>query len=162
MKRLSKKLTFAVSTVLLLASLQLRAADEEVADAAETTTEATPAVVEFHPIRSLFVDEIGRGIDPFFPKSERRRQVIVEPVVATTSTTPNSRIVSQLELKGISGTRSRRIALINRKTFEVGEVGEIDLGKETARIRCEQITDTSVTITLLSNRSRHVLELLDE
>ena len=162
MKSLSKKLTFTVSTVLLLASLHLRAADDENAVAAESPTEATPSVVEFHPVRSLFVDEIGRGIDPFFPRSERRRQVIVEPVVTTTSKTPNSRIVSQLELKGISGTRSRRIALINRKTFEQGEVGEIILDKETARIRCEQITDTSVTITLLSNRSRHVLELLDE
>ena len=143
--------------VLLLSSGSLIAQDDDPAVAAEPA--ATPPAIEFHPVRSVFVDEIGRGRDPFFPTSQRRIVIPDEPEVTTSTQTPSSKMVAELELKGISGTRNRRIALINRKTFEEGESGEIDIKGQTIAIRCETITDDAVTITLLSNRTKHVLRL---
>src|SRR5881296_3730888 len=79
-----------------------------------------PPPAELAPPKSVFIDRPDFGRDPFFPTSKRRGEVVstnkfVEPVA-------NFR---DLALKGISNTKEKPLAIINNKTFEVGEEGEV-------------------------------------
>jgi len=93
--------------------------------------------------RSVFADDPQRGKDPFFPESVRRMQV-----VADIGTNAVARPVSttQLQLKGISGSKSQPLALINNSTFSAGEAGEVRAGTQIVKIRCREIRDRSVLI----------------
>jgi type II secretory pathway component PulC len=49
-------------------------------------------------------------------------------------------------LQGISGTATKRFAIINGRTFEVDEEAEIAVGNSRVRIRCLEIRADSVLI----------------
>lgn len=51
-----------------------------------------------------------------------------------------------LELKGISGTKKRRFALLNNQTFMEGETAAVKFGDGTIRVRCVEIKEDSVVI----------------
>jgi hypothetical protein len=53
-----------------------------------------------------------------------------------------------LELKGISGSKGRRFALINNQTFAQGESARVRLGAKEVRVRCLEIRSNSVVISL--------------
>jgi hypothetical protein len=103
-----------------------------------------PASVEvLPPPQSVFVDRPDFGRDPFFPKSTRRGAVkstnsVVEPVAN----------FGNLALKGISVNNERRLAIINNKTFEVGEEGEVRVNGQPVRVKVTEIRDKSVVITV--------------
>ena len=59
------------------------------------------------------------GQDPFFPKSTRLN------VVSVVSTNRTTNVAAELSLNGISGTPARPLAIINSRTFSVGEDGEV-------------------------------------
>lgn len=112
-----------------------------VATSSAAPTPAAPAVVEITVPQSVFVDRPDFGRDPFFPKSTRRGTVaptnsVVEPVAN----------FSNLMLKGISVNAERRLAIINNKTFEVGEEGEIRVNGYPIKVKCVEIRDKSVVI----------------
>jgi hypothetical protein len=105
-----------------------------------------PPVDEVAPVKSVFVDNAQFGKDPFFPKSGRR-VVTIEP--STTNTViDSSGPVTSLTLKGISGVTGKRLAIINNRTFEVGEEGILKVLNQTYKVRCVEIRDKSILINV--------------
>ena len=101
---------------------------------------ALPQVEVANSTKSIFTDDPKFGKDPFFPHSIRRG--IAEIV------TPNAPLadVRDLVLKGISGGKDRRLALINNRTVENGEEAEFKFGNRTVKVRCVEIREKSVVI----------------
>jgi hypothetical protein len=130
--RNSVKLLQACYCVLLLSVSGFRA------DAAQPSIPTQEAVAL---PKSVFVDDVAVGKDPFFPRSTRRGPQVKE-VVTSIESTPD------LQLKGVSGTATRRLAIINNKTFEVGEEGEIKLKGQSVRVKCVEIKDKSVLVKI--------------
>ena len=77
--------------------------------------------------------------DPFFPNTLRH------PVHATNNATAAFSI-SSIVLKGLAGTTSEPLALINNKTLAVGEDAEITTAAGKVRIRVVEIKKSSVLI----------------
>ena len=79
------------------------------------------------------------GRDPFFPNR-----------ALTAATANNTNAASSASytfmLQGISGTKSKRFALINNRTFEVTEEGDITVGRSKVRVHCVSISEDSVVI----------------
>jgi thioredoxin-related protein len=53
----------------------------------------------------------------------------------------------ELTLKGISGTKDRRLALINNQTFMAGETARVKALDHEVVVHCKEIRDNSVLIT---------------
>ena len=110
--------------------------------AAETLvaqTETTAKTNETALVFSEFRDDPKFGKDPFFPQSTRRsanEPVSVGPVVSTT----------KLKLQGISGTKEKRLAIINNRTFEEGEEAELKVEGQPTRVRCIKIGERSAQV----------------
>lgn len=116
---------------------------------AGSQTNVPPSGARFTPpvvVRSVFTDDPRAGKDPFYPNSTRRSSA---PEVAATNTPPPSTLFGQLALKGISGVRGQRFALINSATVSVGEKAEIRSGSQNIKIICREIRDTSVLVELV-------------
>ena len=64
-----------------------------------------------------------------------------------------------LTLKRISGTGSKRLALINNQTLAPGESGKVRLGDGEVKIKVEEIRDRSVVVTVDDQRGRKELPL---
>ena len=124
------------------ALLILAAAGSFAAPKAAPTPTATPAEV-LPPPQSVFIDRPDFGRDPFFPKS-RRRGAVVSPNIPVEPTAN----FGNLALKGISVSNERRLAIINNKTFEVGEEGEVRINGQPVRLKVTEIRDKSVVITV--------------
>ena len=90
--------------------------------------------------KSFFIDDPNFGKDPFFPNSKRR----IQTVVATNAFVEVS--IPDLILKGISGTKDRRLALINNYTIGAGETLDMKIGGRSVPIRCLEIRDKSIII----------------
>ncbi len=89
------------------------------------------------------------GIDPFFPRSTRHRPPPPPSTAAKETKKPAPPVVEvQLELKGISGTVERRLAIINNKTFETGEQAEVITNVGRIRITCKEIKTDSVEVVV--------------
>lgn len=146
---------FLLTSALLLALVLACRGEAQESDNSTTSIQA-----EFHPIESVFIDRANDGVDPFFPHS-KRREVKIQESPQETKAVVSRKILESLKLKGISGTEDRKIALINSRTFEAGEVAELQLPEGTARIRCESITFDSVVVSLVGEGIRKQL-FLDE
>jgi len=111
------------------------------------------APVELVIAQSVFVLPSGpsEGKDPFYPRSSRpyasfvltRTNAVAAPAVA---------VSAELHLNGISGTAARPLAIINNRTFEVGEEGDVYSNIGRARIRCIEIRPDSVIIQIGGER----------
>ena len=112
---------------------------------------APPATHEFQFVKSAFVTSPGFGKDPFFPRSTRILGAVASNPVE--SAVP----VSSLVLKGISGPRTHRLAIINNRTFETGEEGEIKVAGQSMRLRCVKIADDGVTVSINGQTQKLVL-----
>lgn len=124
------------------ALLTLAAAASFAAPKAAPTPSPVPVEV-VPPPQSVFVDRPDFGRDPFFPKSTRRGTVAsTNPVVEPVANFGN------LALKGISVNNERRLAIINNKTFEVGEEGEVRVNGQPVKLKVTEIRDRSVVITV--------------
>jgi hypothetical protein len=148
--------TLPLAAALLGLSFTARAAQSPppAAGKAKATTNVPPA--ELEPPKSVFIIPASseEGKDPFFPLSTRLRPSL--PVV--TPTTPNvAPAVVQLDLKGISGAVDRRLAIINNRTFAVGEEGELSVNAGRVRVVCKEIKDDSVVV--LVNGQERILRL---
>jgi thioredoxin-related protein len=80
--------------------------------------------------------------------SEPEPEPVRKPVefVPIAPTLPNH--YDQLSLKGISGPKDRRLALINNQTLVVGETAKVKLQDERVEVLCKEIRDDSVLITV--------------
>jgi hypothetical protein len=106
--------------------------------AAPPTQTAAPAAA----LRSVFVIPAGpnEGRDPFFPASTRpyeKAQVAVQTHIAD---------ITSLVLKGISGPVDSRLAIINNRTFAIGDEQDIATPQGRIRVRCVEIKNDSVVI----------------
>jgi hypothetical protein len=107
-------------------------------------------------IRSVFIDNDERGRDPFFPKSARRQAKAVE------AETPKVVGPSSLVLLGITGPPDRRIALINNLSFAAGEEQAVRIpGGSNSLIKCMEIRERSVMVTIQGGTEQFELQLLD-
>lgn len=93
-----------------------------------------------------------KGLDPFFPESARIHPPPPKPKEGETDTKPkegNVPIVvpdTALVLKAILGAPPRRVAAINRTTFEEGEEAEVKCAHGVIKVKCLEIRDDSVRI----------------
>jgi protein disulfide-isomerase len=55
---------------------------------------------------------------------------------------------SELALRGISGPKDRRLALINNETLGAGESAKVKLGDTLVRVRCLEVREDSVLIRI--------------
>jgi hypothetical protein len=82
--------------------------------------------------------------DPFFPRSTRFTGTV--PVTTTPDLIPAP--MTALKLGGISGPKNRRLAIINNKTFETGEEGDIKVMGQTFKVKCVEIRDDGATVSV--------------
>jgi hypothetical protein len=82
------------------------------------------------------------GKDPFFPRSLRPYGTML----TAKTNQPSTNLATDLHLQGFSGPLDRRLAIINNRTFETGEEGEIVTSNGRTRLRCLEIKGNSVTI----------------
>ena len=117
-----------------------------------TTAETNAAPAEVVVPKSIFVDDPKIGRDPFYPKSTRRTEKVApgQPVLAP---------ITQLSLKGISGPANRRFALINNQTIGVGETASVRVGLGLVKVRCWEINESSVVISMEGNPEKKELRL---
>ena len=115
------------------------------APAAATNAPAAEVIIT----KSEFDHKLAQGRDPFFPRSTRRHPVpVAKPtVVAGVVQKPAIDYSQLLFLKGISGSANRRLAIINDRSFAVGEDQEVTTPNGKALIHCKEIRDQSVLIS---------------
>ena len=77
--------------------------------------------------------------DPFFPLSTR------QPAGVTNNAAP-AFSVSEFVLKGLSGSAHNRLALINNRTFAVGDTNTITTPSGKINVRCMKIKENSVIL----------------
>lgn len=93
------------------------------------------------------------GKDPFFPRSTRPYTTRV----VSTNTAPVA-IIADFRLDGISGPPDHRLAIINYKTFEVGEKADVNTNAGRMNVHCLEIGTDSVVI-IVGGTERRVLRL---
>lgn len=113
--------------------------------AAQPPAAAKAASASPEPPKSVFRIPASpqEGRDPFFPQSALRKpEVIRSPVVAAPPA------IAELELKGISGAVDHRLAIINNRTFELGEEGTVLCNIGRVRLTCTEISTNSVRVNI--------------
>ena len=94
-------------------------------------------------IKSVFVDDLKFGKDPFFPKANTRETAAVAGTPAAQALTS---LPKNLVLKGLSGPPSRRLAIINNSPFAAGESAKIKVDGELLTIQCLEVREKSVLL----------------
>jgi hypothetical protein len=92
------------------------------------------------------------GQDRDFKVTETHRMLAVtrtEPVLHNLTPSGRTAVPDRLVLKGISGQRDRRFALINDCTLQTGETGRVRVGSSNVTVNCLAITDRTVRVRLL-------------
>ena len=131
-------------------------------EAAQSAPSEKPAVdtkvAEASPIpQSVFVVSAKKvdGRDPFFPTSTRLEGKVV---ILSTNKAP----AVELTLNGLSGTPENPLAIINNKTFAVGETNEISFSGSRLQVHCLEIRKDSVVVEINGNGERKVLSYRDK
>jgi hypothetical protein len=78
----------------------------------------------------------------------QRRAAAFIPHQPKASEMPEPSWVKQIKLNGISVTPERRLAVINGKTLQNGEQTSLKLGEKTVMVRCIEIRQSSVLISI--------------
>ena len=145
-------------------------------DAKAAAKPALPTAFEFP--KFIFVDDIKVGKDPFYPKSERRlpakppvntnsTEVVVVPGETPTPTPPVAKIKASsfLKLKGILGTKARRLAMISTPTDSYEFVGNrsetVKTPEGAVKVRCVEYKRESVVIKVEGETDPVELKLTD-
>lgn len=101
---------------------------------------------------AAFTDVITTGQDPFFPDSQRRDPRPVKPANNNTgkaaAPVPIKNPAQHVVLRGITGSASKRLALINNTAFAVGEEQTVQTLDGPIRVKCVQILERSVLVSL--------------
>lgn len=113
---------------------------------------STNAVV---PARSTFdiPATVKDGRDPFFPESSR-----MADSAATATSTRTTTEVTALKVPGISGTPGHMFAIINNRTFEVGEENDVLTPSGRIHLRCLEIHPDGVVVQIAGRIHRLKLE----
>ena len=121
-------------------------------------TNAPPAKAPLVVPRSVFVDDLTKGKDPFFPATSRRVDNTVSAIPQGPAT-PVKPTAEQIQLKGLFKSANRQLALINNRTFEAGEQADVKITDGKVRLRCVEIRPRSVIILLPGETQRRELHL---
>jgi hypothetical protein len=111
-----------------------------------------PKAAEAEPVipKSVFTipTTAGSARDPFFPS----RIIQAEVAKPATNSTVRSVSLSCLVLKGLSGTPSRPLAMVNGRTMERGEDAEIVTDCGRLLVHCVDITTNSAIVEVAGER----------
>ncbi len=144
----SAKPLLALLTGLLLSGAPLQAAPAKTAaDPHSAATNAVAAAATVEIPQSVFVIPASskEGRDPFFPNSALAQQALTKPK-------DNPMDLSAFVLNGLTSA-PRRTAMINGRTFEPGEEGEIKLpAGSRVLIKCLDIKADSAIIQVNGQR----------
>lgn len=89
-----------------------------------------------------------------------RETISAEPVAyAFSSLAPPRPAPTNLVLKGLSGSKARRFALINDGTFALHEQGKVRLGESNVVLTCQEIHDDAVVVQVAGERGARTLKL---
>jgi hypothetical protein len=94
--------------------------------------------------KSVFDDDANSTKDPFFPKSRRR-------LAKASSGRPAHEAprMADLHFRGVIGSPGRYIAMINDKTFAVGEKSQVLVGPgQYLVVKVNKITEKSVNVSV--------------
>lgn len=103
-----------------------------------TPTTKEPASPPEYVSTFITPTSLKEGRDPFHPKSTR---FIAKPVVVKPAVGP---VV--LECKGVSGTADRPLAIINNRTFAVGEEQFVNTAAGRVKVKCLAIDGMKVRV----------------
>lgn len=109
----------------------------------------------------------GGGPEQFIQGIEKIAKFTDKPDASASTAAPSAPIFSgaptgpapqykELALKSISGTGAKRLALINNATLGVGETGKVRLGAGEVKIRCDEIRDEAVIVTVEGKGKREL------
>lgn len=133
----SRRLPFVCSA--MTAAILLLFTVPSVRAAETTTTEDQAGQARQHTSTFALPRTLNEGRDPFYPTSTR--------VIAMTRPTPTKAPgPATLELKGISGTPERPLAIINNQTLAVGEEQPVSTPQGRVKVMCLAIEGTKVMI----------------
>lgn len=145
-------------TLIPFAPVPAAAATAPSAKAAATET-PEPAEEPAPLPRSEFIDDPTTTKDPFFPNSMRRVPVRATPKARASAVPEPKSLSAGLSLKGITGSRSNPLALINNKTCAVGDVVQVKVPDGEVTLKCVEIRPDSVVITVEGEPGQKVLSL---
>ena len=141
---------FVLAMVLLNAAALAQAAPPKDAKPGASRSASAPPSGEIEIPQSVFLIPATpkEGRNPFFPRST----ATLPPPIKKESLVDSS----SLHLTGITSP-PRATAMINNKTFEKGEEGEVKLASgNKLLIRCEQIKEDSVVILINGSQRREL------
>ncbi len=135
---------YKVNPLLLALALGIPSAQANETPKTAAATPAAGASIEtaFVAPQSVFVIPASsrEGRNPFFPKSKTDAPV--------SKTKPDVPAIAEIVLNGITGP-PKRMAMINGRTFEPGETGDVKLQSGAkVSIQCLEIKDDSVIIVV--------------
>lgn len=108
------------------------------ADSKPAPIPATPAGP-----KSVFVDEVEFGKDPFFPRSSRRPKVVAK----VSDPEPLRGVVPNwVVLKGISVLKDKKLAIVNNRTVGEGEEFSLKSAGQVVQLKCVEIKEASVVV----------------
>jgi hypothetical protein len=135
--------------ILKCAALILLCGNGALAQAGSPTNAAPRVPAAPALVRSVFVDDPLVGKDPFFPNSTRRQAAAPQISLTTNAVPQSSALFDKLALKGISGVKGQRLALINSSTVGEGEKADVRSGSQLIKILCREIRDNSVLVEIV-------------
>lgn len=134
-------------------SLAQEVASDAAPDAAPLEGAAAEEAEDKIP-KSVFIDEVGFGLDPFFPNSERRMAVPDEGDNGSPVVPERPSLISLLHLKGLSANSRRPFAMINNVPFSLNDERRVKLEDGTAlRVRLLEIRQRSVLVSVEGQRT---------
>jgi hypothetical protein len=112
---------------------------------APAESSASPTLVPAGAPKSVFVDDVEFGRDPFFPASVRRPKILIK---TSDNEPPRPMVPDFVVLKGISTFQGRKLAIINNYTVGEGEEFWLKTGGQPLRIKCVEIKDKSAVVSV--------------
>jgi len=121
-----------------------------VAAAPSTKIESSAAADPEVP-KSVFIDDPRTTRDPFFPRSTRRQPITPDPTPIQEPggiSRPPPPPPVQLTLRAILLGQDKKLAQINNRNFAVGEEAEVVAGNQKVKVRCLEIGESSVRVSV--------------
>ena len=139
---------FGVITILCSACVNLFSAAAPAAPAAPAVTNTPPAEIQIP--ESKFTDDAKdrNARDPFFPLSTRRKEKEEVAQAPKTVTQVKVTTADSFTVNAITGNKNRRIAIINKTIFEVGNEFRVTTADGTSTVKCWEIRPNSVIISV--------------
>jgi len=107
------------------------------------------------------------GVDPELDLQQLGRVLVLresndtgsQPAFAFAAPAPPRPAPTNLVLKGLSGARTRRFALINDGTFALNEQAKVRLGESNVVLRCVEIRENAVVVQVAGEETTRTLVL---